>query len=125
MYRAEIENSGTSKFRVKADNYEFAIDTKGEGCAPPSALLASLGSCVGVYLRKYAEGAKMDLPAFTVIVEGDLAGPAPVSFRSIDVRIDLKGAAIDERRKKALLAFIQNCPAHNTLKNAPEIRISI
>lgn len=125
MYRAEVENTGTTKFRIKSDNYEFAIDSKGDGCSPPGALLAALGSCVGVYLRKYADGAKMELPGFTVTVEGDLTGPAPFNFKAIDVRIDLKGTVIDDRKKKAILAFIQNCPVHNTLKHAPEIKVSV
>ncbi len=125
MYRIEIMNHGNSKFTAKTKNYEFNIDTSGEGCTPPDALLASLGSCIGVYIRKYAEGSKITLPEFTVTAEGDLSKESPVSFKLINVSVDLKGANIDDRRKQTLLSFIENCPIHNTLKHAPEIKIRL
>lgn len=124
MYSVEITNRGGSKFTAKTANYEFNIDTKGESCAPPDALLAGLGSCIGVYIRKYAEGTKMDIPEFTVRAEGDLQGK-PLSFKVINVYVDLKGADIDERRREALMAFIKNCPVHNTLKLGPEINVKL
>lgn len=125
MYRAEIRNHGSSKFTVKTKDCEFAVDIKGEGCTPPDTLLASLGSCIGVYIRKYAEGSKIAIPEFTVTTEGELSKESPVSFRLINVSVDLKGAVLDDRRKKALLSFIENCPIHNTLKHAPEIKINL
>ena len=123
MYRVEIINHGSSKFTAKTKDYEFTIDTKGEGCTPPDTLLASLGSCIGVYLRKYAEGSRISLPEFTVTTEGELSKESSVSFRLINVSIDLKGADLDDRRKQALLSFIKNCPIHNTLEHSPEINI--
>lgn len=125
VYKVEIKNSGGTRFRVRAEGYEFDIDSKGGGCPPPSALLAGLGSCIGVYLRKYAEGAKMELPEFTVTAEGELEGPAPFAFRKINIRVDFRGAAMDDRRKKSILAFIRNCPVHHTLKTPPEINIDL
>ncbi len=125
MYSAEIHNTGGSKFTVKTRDCEFTIDTRGGGCTPPDTLLASLASCVGVYLRKYAEGSKIVLPEFIVKAEGELSRESPVSFKLINVSIDLKGVQIDERRKKALLSFVENCPVHNTLKHNPEVRINL
>jgi uncharacterized OsmC-like protein len=125
MYRVDVTNSGTSVFLVRSADYEFAIDTKGKGMTPPDTLLASLGSCVGVYIRKYAEGAKLPIGAFRVTVTGELSKEAPVSFREIGVSIELTGADIDERRRRALGEFLKNCPIHNTLKNAPTVNLSI
>jgi len=121
MYEVEIVNSGQKKFQVKTKNYEFTVDTGGEGVSPPDTFLASLGSCIGVYLRKYAEGAKFDLPGFRIVVSGEFSKTSPVSFRQINIRIDLNDLELDEHRKTALLNFIKNCPVHNTLKIQPEI----
>ncbi|MBU1090571.1 MAG: OsmC family protein [Candidatus Omnitrophica bacterium] len=57
MYHVDIVNTGEYAFKVKAKDYEFVMDPRGKGVTPPDALLASLGTCIGVYLRKYAEGA--------------------------------------------------------------------
>lgn len=125
MYQVEITNSGEYSFRVKSKDYEFIVDTKGKGVSPPDALLASLGSCIGVYLRKYAEDAKLALPEFSISVEADFSKERPVCFRKIEVRIDLKGLQLDARRLTAMQEFIKNCPVHNTLKQNPEVEIKL
>lgn len=126
MYKVEIANSSGYLFKVKAREYEFSVDMKGaQGVTPPDTLLASLGSCVGVYIRKYAEGAKLALAEFNISVEADYDQASPLCFRKINLSVDLKGAGLDERRLKAMLGFIRNCPVHNTLKNNPEIEIKI
>ncbi len=125
MYHVDITNLGDYSFMVKSRDYEFMVDTQGKGITPPDALLASMGSCIGVYLRKYAEGAKLALAEFCISVSADFAKEEPVCFRKINVEVDLKGANLDERRLKSLLEFIKNCPVRNTLKNNPEVEISI
>ena len=125
MYHIDIANAGDYFFKVKSRDYEFLVDTKGKGVTPPDTLLASLGTCIGVYLRKYAEGAKLALPEFQISVDADFSREGPVCFRKIDVSIDLKGAQLDERRLKAMLEFIKNCPVHNTLKQNPEVEIKL
>ncbi|MGE5197296.1 MAG: OsmC family protein [Deltaproteobacteria bacterium] len=124
MYRVEVSPEGDS-FKVKSKDYEFAIGVKGKGITPPDALLASLAGCLGVYLRKYAEGAKLNLNEFLITAEAEFTKEPPFSFKAIKVIIDLKGLALDERRQKALLAFIGNCPVHNTLKASPEVEVKI
>jgi uncharacterized OsmC-like protein len=125
MYHVEIINTGASVFQARSKDSEFTIDTTGKGMTPPDALLASLGSCVGVYVRKYAEGAGLTIGEFSVTVDADLSKEAPVSLRTISVRVDLKGAQLDERRKRALLEFVKNCPIHNTLKSDPVVDIHL
>ena len=124
MYSVEVTNKGTSCFNVKSKDYEFVIDTNGKGITPPDTLLASLGSCVGVYIRKYAEGAKLALGKFSVKVEADFAPEKPICFKDIRVKIDLGGLKLDEKRLGALLTFIKNCPVHNTLKGDPSIEVT-
>ncbi len=123
MYQVDITNEGGYLFNVKSKDYQFVIDTKGEGITPPDTLLASVGSCLGVYIRKYAEDLKLDLKGFNIKVEADFCKEKPVRFTRINARIDLKNSGIDERRKKSLLEFIKNCPVHNTLVSSPVVDI--
>ena len=124
MYKVDIHNNGGYLFKVKSKDYSFMVDTEGKGITPPDALLASLGSCIGVYVRKYAEGAKLDIGEFDVTVEAEFAKEKPVSFKTINVSIALN-SKIDEDRKKALLAFVRNCPVHNTLESVPAVEIEL
>lgn len=125
MYKVEITHNQDMSFTAKIGESECVIDAKGKGLTPLDTLLAGLASCIGVYIRKYAEGAKLDLVHFKVDVSAELNKEYPVSFKKIMVGVDLKGCQLDERRKIALLAFIKNCPAHNTLKGNPEIDFNL
>ena len=59
MYHVDVTNTGDSKFKVTSDSAEITVDTKGGGMTPPDTLLASIGSCIGVYIRKYCDGSRL------------------------------------------------------------------
>lgn len=126
MYKVHVTHAKDLVFSVKAGDEQISIDARGKGLTPPAALLASLGSCIGVYIRKYAESSKLPLENFDISLEAAFSPEPPLAFKTINVSIDLKGANLDERRKQAILEFIKNCPVHNTLKINPrmEARIS-
>jgi putative redox protein len=125
LYKVDITNSGTSQFNVKSKDYSFIIDTQGQGVTPPDALLASLGSCIGVYLKKYLDNGKMAYSGFSISVEAEFRKDAPVGFDIIKILVDVRGAEIEDRRRQAIMDFIRNCPVHNTLELKPDIRIEI
>lgn len=125
MYKVEVTGDAGYSFKVRSRDYEFTVDTNGKGITPPDTLLASLGSCIGVYIRKYEEHASLGIGAFTVTAEAEFSKEPPVCFKHIRVSIDLHGVALDERRKKALLDFIRNCPVHHTLEAQPVVDIAL
>jgi uncharacterized OsmC-like protein len=125
MYKVEVKHKSEMAFEVASEGGVFMIDAKAHcGTTPPDALLAGLASCVGVYIRKYAEGAKLTLDNFTVSAEAEFAKD-PLCFKEIRVVVDLKGSDLNEQRKEALLRFIKNCPVHNTLHANPSVDIKL
>ena len=124
MYKVEIDNSGDSVMKVKSVGGEFTVDTKGKGISPPSALLASLGSCIGVYIQKYAKGTNVELKGFRVNVNAEFSKENPICFKTINASVSLKDTVIDEKKKKALLRFVHNCPVHNTLNVPTEVKVT-
>lgn len=125
MYQLEVTHRQDYSFTVNSCGHEFVVDAKEKGLTPLDALLAGLGTCIGVYIRKYSDGGKLGLENFKLVVNAELSKEPPLRFEKIEVCLDLKGAQLDERRKEALLEFVKNCPAHNTLKNNPEVEIVI
>jgi putative redox protein len=125
MYHVELLGNPDYSFTVKSGDYQFTVDLKGEGISPPDTLLASLASCIGVYINKYCQGSNLKVSSFSINAEAELSKEKPVCFKQIKVSVDLKGAVLDERRKSALLEFIRNCPVHNTLHSNPAIDIGI
>lgn len=125
MYTVEIKSDGGYKFSVRSKDYEFSSDIKGQGMSPPDILLGSLGSCIGVYVHKYLEGAKLEAAGLRIKIEADFPKEPPMCFKEIKVNIYLEGVELDERRRLAMLEFIKNCPIHNTLKAAPAISVNL
>lgn len=125
MYRVVAEAFGEYRFKVSSKDAEITVDAKSGAMTPPDTFLAGLASCVGVYIRKYADGSKLPIGGFTVEVTSDLGNSAPYAFRNISVAVDLKGAGLDEKRMASLLEFVKNCPIHNTLKIGPSVNITI
>ena len=126
MYKVRITGERTTEFRVKTDNYEFIIDSEGEkGITPPDTFLAGLASCMGVYIRKYGKNTGVDIRDFDVTLEAELSDEKPSRFKKIRAKINIRGAKLDEMRKKSIISFIKNCPVHNTLQHSPEIETEI
>lgn len=126
MYSVEAEHKKEFVFSVKSKGLELTIDALArEGISPPDALLASVATCLGVYIRKYSEGSGLGLENFKISVNAEFSKEPPVCFKEIYAVIDLKDRVLDERRRKPLLEFIKNCPVHNTLKGQARFEIKI
>ena len=126
MYKVRVSNDGTTKFNVETGNYEFIIDSEGNnGITPPDTLLASLASCMGVYIRKYCKNTNLDIKHFEIILKAELSIEKPIRFKEIHARIDFKGQIVDEMRQRSIIAFLKNCPVHNTLQNQPKIETEV
>lgn len=124
MYHVDVTNSGDQTFKAKTQSGdELVIGTKAEGINPLTTLLAALGGCMGVYLRRFIEGTKLPIKDFSITLDAELVKEPPMRFREINVSVDLKGARLDEGKKRAMLEFIHNCPVHNTLKHDPVINV--
>jgi uncharacterized OsmC-like protein len=126
MYHVDVTNNGGYTFQIASKGGKCIVDMKGEqGVTPSDALLASLGSCIGVYLRKYAEGSSLDIRQFSIKVDAEFSKEAPICFKKINVSVDLNGFKFDERRLKGMIEFIKKCPVHATFKNNPEVEIKV
>lgn len=125
MYKITLTNRGGKEFQVCAGDHSFVVEPSMPGASPLDYFLAGLGACIGYYLRVYCTKNDINVPEFAVVVTGELNTERPVRFTDIAVNIDLKDAQIDNVRRRGLLEFIRNCPAHNTLKGSPVIDITL
>ncbi|MHB9155220.1 MAG: OsmC family protein [Endomicrobiales bacterium] len=125
MYHVAVTSTEGTEFRVRSADSEFVIDTGTKGNSPVDHLLASLGACVGYYLRIYNSKHDLGIREFEVRVEGELARERPARFKEIRVQVDLKGVHLDEEKSRSLAGFIRSCPVHSTLSQSPEIQIGL
>jgi len=125
MYSVEVTSRGETQFQAKSKDSEFIIDTGGQGMQPLDTLLASLGACIGVYLRYYGAKNSVKLNDFTVKVEADLGKDKPLHFKAITATVQVRNTDLDAKTRDSIVQFIKSCPVHNTLKMNPEIVITI
>ncbi len=128
MYAIRLTREGTYTYKVTSGNFTLRVELPKEGKAasgasPPDLLLASLGSCLAVYLERYLTGGKIPFSDFSIIVKSEICAEPPRHLKDIDVHIEVPGLALDVRRKKALLEFIENCPVRTTLTHEPRVSI--
>src|SRR6188508_906209 len=108
--------------------------TGGDGTAACSGdmLLEALVACAGVTLNAVATALGIALDGGTVTAEGDLdfrgtlgvAKDAPVGFRGIRLRFDLRTAAPPEQLAKLLELTERYCVVYQTLVKSPPVAIS-
>lgn len=125
MYHVDVYCKEDSVFDVTSGEAKITIDMTEKNLGPLPTLLAALGSCMGVFLRRYADNMKLPIKEFSISVDAELEKTPVMCFKKINVAIDLKGAPLDQAKKDALMRFINNCPVHNTLHGNPEINAQL
>lgn len=130
MYEVNLKYINNFKYEVRSQNYSINVELPKEnqaleGITPPALLLASVGSCLAVYLERYLKDTKIGFDKFFINVKSDICKESPHYLKTIDIKIEIPGLDLDEKRKRSLLEFIKNCPVHNTLANRPQVNIEI
>ena len=118
-----------TKFTAEARTHQFNIDQPKEkggsdsGMKPLEVFLASLGSCIPVYAKKYCKDTNVDTSGLSVEVDAELGPDRPFMLKDIKIKIILNKDL--GPRKESLLKFVKNCPIHNTIMGNPNIEITI
>ncbi len=118
--------SGKHKFMLDEPPQLGGTDT---GMNPVEALLGSLGACMGIVAKSFAQMHKIDLQDLKIELEGDLDPDgfmgtnkeAKIGFSKIRINIDIKSNSSEEDIEK-FVTFVENsCPVCDTIMNSPEI----
>lgn len=117
-----------AKFSAEAGKHKIIIDQpkdKGgddQGLNPLEFFLTSVGACVGVYAKRYAQDSKIDINNLVIEVEAELSSERPFKFSQI--KIEIKGLDLGAK-KEAFLNFVKNCPIHNTITSQPKVEFVV
>ena len=89
---------------------------KDMGMKPIELLLASLGSCIAITLKIYANHKEWDLGEVKIILELDVTGPTPIINKKIEL-----GNHLSEEQKKRILLISDKCHVSKLLTKSVEI----
>ena len=124
MYQASAENWGDSRFIATTRHSSFVTGTQGNGANPVDTLLAAMCSCMGHYVRDYFVAKGSPLPTFRVSAESD-AAREDKKLSAISVRIEVGRIRLDPSERAALLAEVERCKIHGTLRQACRIDVAV
>jgi uncharacterized OsmC-like protein len=93
------------------------------GPLPPELLVASLGTCIGIYAALFCRKHQISTEGLTVHTDWEKeADPSRVG--KIAVIIDLP-AGIPDAKRGAFMKTVEQCMVHNTLCQMPVVSVEV
>ena len=124
-----VNHLGAVQFEIKARQHVVISDQPAEnlgydeGMTPPELMLASLGSCAGIYAAAYLKKHKLAEKGTQVRVVADKAkNPARLDNFRIEVETPLE---LTEAHRKGVEDAVHHCLIHNTLLHPPQITLDV
>jgi putative redox protein len=129
MSMMKVDYSGGIGFEATTRHHHLHADLppdmggEDKGMTPPELFMASLGTCVGVYVVRYAQNAKLDTTGLSVSLDWKYSDDK-TRISEIAVFLTLPSAEVG-RRESAILQAAHHCLIHNTILGNPKIQISL
>jgi len=125
-----VRHAGGDRFSIRVRGHELVVDQPladgGEdgGPTPTELFVASLAACVGFYAERFLR--RHGLPADGLRIDAHAAMSADRPARVATVTLRVGGVAeLPENRRKGLLAVVEHCTVHNSIRQAPAIEIDL
>ncbi|MCM8787679.1 MAG: OsmC family protein [Candidatus Omnitrophica bacterium] len=127
--KSSIEFLEKEKFKISFSSTQVNIfvdkseaDYKAQGPSPLELFCASLGSCVGIFAKRYLLTRKIDFKKIYIDVEA-FFDQSNLLIKDIKVKVSTD-ANLDNKLEE-FLRYLKNCPIHNTIVNTDKIEIEI
>jgi putative redox protein len=122
----KVSHENDFKFKVNCRDHEIVTDlpaagSKDAGPTPPELFIASLGSCIGIYVVDYCKRHNVPYKGMTVELGWEDA-KAPLRIGSIVARVEMPEGIPQEHYEK-LRRVAEMCKIHNTLTHTPSIKM--
>lgn len=127
MHMRVVHESG-ARFRADCRGHSVIMDQPVDaagsdaGMTPPELFAASLAGCIGYYVARYCEQANIDTTGLEVDCDWSVA-EHPHRIDALQVKIILP--ELPEARRKAVERAASLCLIDATLRQGPDIQISL
>jgi putative redox protein len=125
-----VRHAGGDRFSIRVRGHELVVDQplsdggEDDGPTPTELFVASLAACVGFYAERFLR--RHGLPADGLRIDAQAAMSADRPARVASVTLQVGGLPeMSENRRKGLLAVVEHCTVHNSIRQAPAIEIDL
>src|SRR5215207_3700868 len=95
-----------------------------QGPTPTELFVASLAACVAFYARRFLARHHLDAAGLRVQAAYTMSADRPARVDTITLQL-LLPHPLEENRRRALLAVVDHCTVHNSLRSPPEVHVTL
>lgn len=126
---ATVSHRDGEAYTITVRGHQFYVDQPisaggaDTAATPVELFVASLASCVAYYAGRYLTRHGVSREGLTVRAAFDMAIDSPARIAAVRITVD--APALPVERRAALLAVVNHCTVHNTLREPPSVSISV
>jgi putative redox protein len=130
MPNPSVAHQTGDRFQLQVRGHRLTCDQPAadggtdQGPTPTELFVASLAACVGFYARRFLARHHLDADGLRVEAAFTRSPDRPARVDRITLRL-LLPHPLEENRRQALLAVVEHCTVHNSLRTPPEVRITL
>jgi uncharacterized OsmC-like protein len=124
-----VRHEQGDRFTISVRGHHITIDQPAEdgggdmGPTPSELFVASLAGCVGFFAERFLVRHDIPTEGLGVHATYTYAKDAPSRVASIDVQLAIPDG-FPESKIPTLMRVVDRCTVHNSLRQAPQVRIS-
>src|SRR5512133_832785 len=130
MPNLSVAHQAGDRFELQLHGHRLTCDQPpadggtDQGPTPTELFVASLAACVAFYARRFLARHHLDAAGLRVETDFTMSPDRPARVATITLRV-LLPQPLEENRRRALLAVIDHCTVHNSLRTPPEVRFTL
>ena len=130
MPNLSVTHQAGDQFQLQVRGHRLTCDQPSadggtdQGPTPTELFVASLAACVGFYARRFLARHDLDTAGLRVQVAFTMSPDRPARVATITLRL-LLPQPLAEHRRRAMLALVEHCTVHNSIRTPPEVRVTL
>jgi putative redox protein len=130
MAELAVRHLEGDRFEVEVRGHTLVVDQPRRdgggdaGPTPTELFVASLAACVGFYAERFLVRHGLPVKGLAVSCGFRMSEDRPARVEGIDLRVRLP-YAFPAVRRAALLAVVEHCTVHNSIRQAPRVAIGL
>jgi putative redox protein len=130
MEGLSVTHVAGDRFELRVRGHQLVIDQKladggsDQGPTPTELFVASLTACVAFYAERFLARHRLDSQGLRVECDFAMSANRPARVTSIVLRL-ITPHPLPDHRRAALLAVVDHCTVHNSIRQAPDVRVAL
>jgi putative redox protein len=130
MPNLSVTHQAGDRFELQVRGHQLVCDQPpadggtDQGPTPTELFVASLAACVGFYARRFLARHHLDAAGLRVETHFTMSPDRPARVATITLRLVVP-QPLEEHRRRALLAVVDHCTVHNSLRTPPHVQVTL